>query len=419
MGHFSHCCKLTGLPITGGTPVVLVPMIMRKDLYDNSETTLRQYGSTYMCSNEGTRLKFMPNMFPIMGDYDDYGRIENIIKDDNTLAIEKYYGLTIEQICDIICSGRKDDGYCDSLAAIKDPKAKDEYGKPVYQERYKELLAVSGMWIHRDVYMKLTDKPKSSQYDKLDLGTPALLESLGFVELIGDDLPKAGKENREPKRYNRAFKKGKLVIWSDGTWLGSDSIYTLSNFADYCKTKGEHIDISIHNAKDMVEQMFDYVVPKYDGLITVDKGSNRDFKKIVASILKDKEKAKEQFGTDNETELILIIESALSMGKVDEMQMRMMHYFLNTERYGSERIKNPLSKIYFELAKEGKIRDNMVRFWRFDRYMFACGRFYDIVGTSPQDGEHKDVMTVLDIASEVLRERIKERYDEDEEDIDE
>lgn len=32
MGHFSHCCKLSGLPITGGTPAVLIvtkPFILR------------------------------------------------------------------------------------------------------------------------------------------------------------------------------------------------------------------------------------------------------------------------------------------------------------------------------------------------------------------------------------------------------
>ena len=419
MGHFSHCCKLSGLPITGGTPVVLFPMIMRDKLFDNSEDKLRKYGKTYMCSNEGTRLKFIPNMFPILGDYNDYGGIENIIEDDNTKALEKYFGLTIQQICDIICCGRKDDGYSDDLAVIKDPKAKDEYGKPKYQERYKELLSLSGMWVHREVYMNLTDTPTDSTYDKLDLGTPSLLESLGFVELTGEDLPKlskAFKGNREPKRYNRAFKQGDLIVWSDGTWLGTDSIYRLSDFAKYCKDNGVTIDISQHDKKDYVEQMFDYVVPKYDGLVE-SKHNDKDVEAIVDEVMKDEKRLgeiKKRLDINSREELVKTLTRAYSMTTMDDMQMRMSHYFLNTERYGSHQIKNPLTDIYFNLAKEGKIRDNMVRFWRFDSYMFACGRFYDIVGTSPQDGSHELVMNVLNVASNILIKEVKERYSEEE-----
>lgn len=64
MGHFSHNCKLSKLPITGG-PAVLIPMVMSKKLYDNSEESIRVLGKTYMCSNDGTRLKFIPCMFSI------------------------------------------------------------------------------------------------------------------------------------------------------------------------------------------------------------------------------------------------------------------------------------------------------------------------------------------------------------------
>ncbi len=71
MGHFSHSCKLTGLPITGGSPVVLIVMKHRNSLYDNSEDSLKKYGKTYMCSNEGIRLKYMPCWFPIHGTYDE------------------------------------------------------------------------------------------------------------------------------------------------------------------------------------------------------------------------------------------------------------------------------------------------------------------------------------------------------------
>lgn len=59
---------------------------------------------------------------------------------------------------------------------------------------------------------------------------------------------------------------------------------------------------------------------------------------------------------------------------------------------------------------------DLVRFWRFDRLMFACGVFYDIVGTSPQDGEHREVSKVLKMANTILDEELAEWDDDDYED---
>ena len=73
---------------------------------------------------------------------------------------------------------------------------------------------------------------------------------------------------------------------------------------------------------------------------------------------------------------------------------------LNSSYYGRpdlvERIllSNPLTWLYLESAKAGNLREDIVRFWRFDSYMYACGRYYSIIGTSPQDGEREMVMKV-------------------------
>ena len=53
---------------------------------------------------------------------------------------------------------------------------------------------------------------------------------------------------------------------------------------------------------------------------------------------------------------------------------------------------------YYQACKDGKLRDVLRQFWAFDNYLYATGTFYDIVGTSPQDGEIKMVKEVLDIA---------------------
>ena len=69
MGSFSHCCKLSGIQITGVTQAVLIVMEPVEDLYENSDKNLRKRGSTYMCSNNGPRLKYTPCWFPIHGDF--------------------------------------------------------------------------------------------------------------------------------------------------------------------------------------------------------------------------------------------------------------------------------------------------------------------------------------------------------------
>lgn len=489
MGHFSHSCKLTGIPITGGTPVVLIVMKHSNNLYDNSEESLMHYGKTYMCSNDGTRLKYMPCWFPIHGKYDEYGGIEDIVKDDNTEVLEKYYGLTIEHIMDIITSSRKDDGYDDNLKIIKKPiqrpadqletedhfnyyqrimndpmpcgslypdvrnggekpwtvvrngkripatqeeydadfklihdhyarytewkktnvDVEDDYGKPDYEERYKELLTYSGMWVHGDVYNKLTELSLKDAYDELDFGRPEVLNALGFVE---------GKKTKA-ERYNRPFTRGKLTLMSDGNWV-SGSIYTIKEFKKLAESKGENIDFSPIENKDKMEQLYDVVIPTLNFnddstnlLDVLENGSEEDFTKFMEKLGIDRnsEEGKKSISK-------LIKDSLKHMGGSRE-EMELYHYFLNTERFGSSRIANPMTTEYLKAAKEGKIKDNLVRFWRFDHYMFVCGRYYEIVGTAPQDGEHKDVLKVLTIAKSVLEETVKERYDEDDEDCDE
>jgi hypothetical protein len=489
MGHFSHSCKLTGIPITGGTPVVLIVMKHGNDLYDNSEKSLKRFGKTYMCSNEGTRLKYMPCWFPIHGEYDEYGGIENIVKDDNTEILEKYYGLTIEEIMGVITSGRKDDGYDESLKIIKkpiqrpadqlegenhhqyygrimndpmpcdgrypispnnelqiwrggkyvkatkeqydadfkliheqyarynkwketNPDVEDDYGKPEYEDRYKELLTYSGMWVHGDVYNQLTESQIKDEYNKLDFGRPEVLKALGFVE----------GEKTKAERYNRPFTHGKLTLMSDGNWVElnvenfDDSLYTISQFKKLAKFVGEDIDFSPIEGKDKLEQIYDVVIPTLNfndeasTLVDIfENGSKEDFQNYIKKLGIDVDNEEGKKAVQK-----LIRDSLKRMGGSRE-EMELYYYFLNTERFSNTRITNPMTTEYLKAAKEGKIKDNLLRFWRFDHYMFVCGRYYEIVGTAPQDGEHKDVLRVLTIAKSVLEEVVKARYDGDDE----
>jgi len=472
MGHFSMSCHLSGLPITGSTPACLIllkPSGMAKYVHPKNE-----YGTTHYISNEGTRVFYDPFAFPIRGKYDDYGGLE-VEADENTAILEKYFGLPIQDIIDVVTCNRKDDGYSDVLKKIKkpvtypsdwvkgekhfeyyqritgdkmpfgngnypdspggkyrsyvdgkkievskeqydadfkliheqyaryqewvktNPDPEDDYNKPQYEEKYKELLGLSGMWVQRDFYEKLTDKPTGGYFDKLDLGTPQILIALGFKE--------DGESTDD--RYTKRFVKGDVAVYSDGTWINLPGhkygIYSLKDFKKYCESKGVDLDIEEIDGKDKVEQIFDYVIKD------LPLGEPQTLDHLMDST---------DFTGMTEEEIRKFIRNAMKKmpRRDDHLDMRnICRHFLLGPRYGD----NKMTDLYMEAAIGGGLRDHVVRFWRFDQYMYACGKYYTIIGTSPQDGEPKMVKKMYESAMAALETYMSDRgYEEEEEEED-
>ena len=456
MGHFSYSCRLSGLPITGGDKAVLIPLIPNGPRFSYSDEKLNKYGTTHYVSNDGENVFFRPAAFPIFGEYDSYGRLENIEKDDNTQALEKYFGLTIEQIVDVICSGRKDDGYDEALTVIKkkvklakdsipgeehfdkyqritgdkmpfgngnypdvrnggekpwtiirdgkrisatkeeydadfklihehyarykkwaetNPDETDDYGKPNYEEKYKELVRMSGTWMRREIYDGLAARKTNDYFDKVDIGTPAILNALGFKETtpIGTSIKNVLKPDSE--RYNRVFTNGPVSLNTDGNWINVkdySGIYSLSDLKKYCKGKGLDIDISSIDSKGLYEQIYDYILPEVK---KIDHHSRWEGDRVRSMFL--------------------------------------------CERYNADAI----SAFYFKQVKENKgefLKKNIIDWHQVKRYFYATGHYLSPVGTSPQDGEPKDVLAVVNLAKTVLEQDLKDRgYDEEEEETEE
>jgi hypothetical protein len=166
------------------------------------------------------------------------------------------------------------------------------------------------------------------------------------------------------------------------------------------------INITKINKKDQVEQIFDYVIPNIKSI-----GQDKyDIDDATDAMDKYQKLSKEEKESEKGQELLKISLAALDIGRasIHPMVRTIKYLLLNNDEY---RFYNPMTLKYFKATKEGKLRDNMVRFWRFDRFMYATGRYYDIIGTSPQDGDHQMVMKMLKTATKVLRKEIKERED--------
>lgn len=365
MGHFSYTCRLSGIPITEGDKAVLIPLLPNGSYYDNSEESIRKFGKTNYCSNDGQNVFFKPWAFPIFGEYDSYGRLENIESDDNTKFLEAYFKLSIQEIADVICCGRKNDGYDDCLDVVKigTKKSKgDDYGKPKYKSEYEIIIKSSGTWMRREIYDSLSKLIRSDWHNDLDLGIPAILKAIGFKE--------SGKSKDE--RYNRIFVQGPVSLKTDGNWISvteNSSIYNFDNLKKYCKNKGLDIDISEISKKSYYQQVYDYIIP--------------EIKKIDHS----------------------------SRWEGD----RVRSLFL-TEKYDVPKI----SEAYFNaVKKEGNnfLRNNICDWHTVSNFFYYMGHYLSPVGTAPQDGDPESVLKVITIAKEILEEQVAKynaRNDEDE-----
>ncbi len=383
MGSFSYTCILTGVPITSGRKAVIIPMLPKGNWYDNSEAALRKVGKDNFCSNDASNVFFDESCFPIKGEYDDYGRLEEIVKDDNTAILEKFYGLSIEDIVSVLCDGRKDEDGKDTFSdanKILDRK----------NPRHMELLRTSITWMNGDVYEKLANAEYKDYSDKLDLGNHGLLLGLGF---------KYAGEDKTVERYQKVYEKDGLQIHSDGTWIhisNKESIYSLSDFKKYCKKKKVSIDITEMNKQGYYGQVYDYILP---------------------TLKKDKKKSP-SLDPDE--------------GNAEELVTRMVM----GDRHGASRLSKLVAKIsgvkptintvkdlYYEELINTKnptlLRNNIIEWHTVKRYFYPLGRYLYPIGTSDQCGDFKMAQIALQAALAVTEERLKERGEDDEEDEEE
>ena len=93
MGCFNVMGFHTHLPIVAGDDIVLLLGVYPE--YENRN--VRRDFVDFAPGND-----FTPIALPIFGKYDDYGSIEGIERDANVESIEKYFGLEIKKIIDLV-----------------------------------------------------------------------------------------------------------------------------------------------------------------------------------------------------------------------------------------------------------------------------------------------------------------------------
>jgi hypothetical protein len=85
MGCFNQTAFLSNLPITSGQDTVLIFLLPKATGH-----------AVYSTDN------FTPLLLPVYGEYDEYGKIENVVRDFNVECIERYFGMPIDDLIEYV-----------------------------------------------------------------------------------------------------------------------------------------------------------------------------------------------------------------------------------------------------------------------------------------------------------------------------
>jgi len=347
MGHFSYSCALSGVPITEGEHAAILPIIPHSLTwgYDCSQMSLSHEGQSTFVSNEGVNVFFDELCFPIFGEYNSYGRIENIERDENVTVLEEYFSLPIQDICDILC---------DSDKVIPDNN----------NPRQQLLIRASLVWMHTDVYRLIAlNADKSRLRGSLDLGNHELLLRLGFTY----------KGLSKDKRYNKIYEKDGLRVFSDGCWIGQEesNLYNLYDFKKYCASHDVNINIS-KIPKDIFSQIYDIVL---------------EYKTDISDAFSDRFIRELLLYNQN-----ILIRNTKDSDEITKGDMIAYHYYRNIKKHGYD-----------------FLRSNIIDFFAVKDMFFNTGRYFYPIGISPQDGEPDQVKILLESSLKVIKSQINKR----------
>lgn len=184
MGSWSVACGVSNIAITSGNNCVIIP------LKENSS----EYGG------------YVPATLPIFGVYNDYGGMEDIVRDDNVELIEKHLGITIDEFIEFLVDGK---------FTYQRDEVKPTIEKLEENDRFDEVENLRFMWMDRQVYDFMIINHDQHDKGNLDFGTPKMLTMFGFEKIEeSDSFPVY-----DPKRYKQKWQCGDVFFYSDGRTL--------------------------------------------------------------------------------------------------------------------------------------------------------------------------------------------------------
>ena len=344
MGSWSVSCGISNIAITSGNECCIIPI----------KESHQEYGG------------YLPTTLPIFGKYDDYGGMEDIVEDENTKLIEAFFGITIAEFVEFLVDGE----FTYDRREVKPIRQKlEDNGKLEHIEKWRF------MWVDKQVYEVMAQSYDKYEKGHHDFGTPEMLSLLGFTLIDGEIT------NYDPKRFNKKYKKGDLIVYSDGKTM-------LSEASRYIFYTDKGCDSSLTTYTELPEE-----------LIYIKDKTSREIWRLMSKA-KQKEKLGYIFGNRYELELgdTLIDElDGLSekLGKLIGLQVNKKsinkQYFDNMDVFGDL------------LVGLTNVRGNMHP---------MSGRFFPhTLYLTPQCGEHEQHQILLEAFAKINKSYIEEYED--------
>lgn len=375
MGSWSVYCGISKIVITSGQKCVLLPL--KKNLN----------GESY--------LSYLPATLPIFGEYDDYGGIENIEKDDNTKLIEEHFGVSIEDFSFFFTRG-----------IVRD----DESDFPKKLKKVEEIKKWTFMFIDRQVYDFMSEYVHAGfgGGGGLDYGNKDILNLLGF-NYIGENT---NKKVYDYQRFNKEWELNGEKFYSDGTWLchPKGSVHTLngkySALSEYVKIPEDKLwvgqkimwqlweHLSDVNAK---KQLLHIIGKRYSSIYDDDEMDTSYLPEAFQKLKDWEEKNKDLDISQEEKNKVfqkIIVEAKNGVKKIEKPKTIVDAYVNDFRKY---------AKLLCDLVT---IRHNLYPMsGTFEPY---------ILYLTPQCGEHKHHQVLLNKFAEINANNISELgYDEE------
>ena len=370
MGDYNVSCGVSRISLGGGDKCVLIPLTKTKFSDDIDD------GACYV-SNDGPCGRFHPITLPIFGEYNSYGMLENIEENCNTKAIEQYYGCSIKDFVDHMCSSHH--------SPIKTNKKVPK--KPF------------GMFVKREVYDMLANNPmgefgeEENCFKDTDLSA-FVLRYLGFVE--DTTIERDSKE-----RYNRPFKHEKipnLIIWSDGTWI-EIQLNGDKRTHPYIFHPDDLLKFLKQNKMFVMTDKFDALKTMRPAEIEYDK----DCEKLLTLIEADAKIPEMVKGM--EMKELLKVAKAMSEAREHFSYLRFL-------KFGNWSESNkPFRELYGSLLKDVEFRKLMIDYKTFEVQLYHVNASLMPSWNGIQYGNHKAELRLAKLTQKLCKQCIKKYND--------
>ncbi len=193
MGCFDVSCGISGMSIHSGDKaklLLLIPKNSHPHYLDLIKSNVELEPQTNLVSCEGPMALYQPFCLPITGKYNDYGSLENIVKDATVKSLEKYFELPIEQILEIIGSSRSIwDSYAGILSAYG-TELEIGYSDKTTDDWLKKAgftLNDDGNWYHKDIKNVTKWNKENNKWE--DTGKPYVYITFKVMENVTSSDP--------------------------------------------------------------------------------------------------------------------------------------------------------------------------------------------------------------------------------------